>query len=140
MNITVDWDDDSKRIVVYTFRATWMWEDFFKAVEKAKALIDTAPGDVGVIMGGETRYMRLPPNSLTHFRSALRATHPKTRIVVIVSENVYLSMVLDTLTRITGARGSKLKLVGGMDEARALVRARLSEAENKPSTPQPDGE
>ena len=102
-----------------------------EAVEQAKALLDTAPGGVGVIMGGETRYMRLPPNSLLHFRSALRATHPNTRVVVIVTENPYLSMVIDTLTRISGANGGKLKFVNTMEEARALIRTRLTEEPKK---------
>lgn len=132
MNITVDWEDDTKQIVRYNFRAVWGWDDFFKAVEQAKALIDSAPGGVGVIMGGETRYMRLPPNSLLHFRSALRAAHPKTRVVVIVTDNPYLSMVIDTLTRISGVSGGKLKFVNTMEEAHALIQSRLDE--NKPTS------
>ncbi|MBZ0290862.1 MAG: hypothetical protein K8I30_24765 [Anaerolineae bacterium] len=122
MNITVNWDNDSHTIVRYTFCAAWAWEDFFVALEQAKALIDTAPGSVGVIMhADETRYMRLPASSLTHMRSILRNAHPKTRIIVIVLDNPYLSMMLNTLTRIAGTNGEKLKLVGTLEEARLII-------------------
>lgn len=138
MNITVSWDDELPHVVRYDFRAVWTWEDFFKAVAQAKALIDTAPGNVGVLMVGESRYMRLPPNSLTHFRSALQAKHPKTCIVVVVSQNIYLSMMTETVARLTGERGGKLRFVNTIEEARALVKQRLSEEST--STETPDGE
>jgi hypothetical protein len=97
----------------------------FGAVEQARALIDTAPGGVGVIMDGKTRSMQFPPNMLTNARRALSNTHPRTRIVVVVINNPFLHVMITTLSRISGARGRVLKIADTLEEARALVNSHL---------------
>jgi hypothetical protein len=128
MNIRVEWDNAEQTVVRYIFEQRWTWEDFFNAVNTAKTLIDAAPAQgVGVIMDGKTRNMQFPPNMLTHFKTALRNKHPKTRIVVVVHDNAFLRVMINTLVILSGSNGQTLQVVDDLEKAREIVRERLSQ-------------
>lgn len=121
MAIHVDWDNTEKTILRYSFPSDWTWEDFFDALKQAKALIDTAPGEVGVIMDGKSNEMRFPPYMLTNFRKALENCHKKTRAIVIVVDSGFLRVIVNMLVRIANKSGQVLRMADSLDEARKIV-------------------
>lgn len=127
MAITVNWDDDSQRIVRYVFDEHWTWEEFFKAVQEARRLIDDAPGDVGVIMDSASRRMKYPPNMLTNLRQALNNKHPRTQIIVVVVNNPFLLAMVGILAQISGTRGRAVRVAHDLPQARQMVLSYLDE-------------
>lgn len=126
MTIEVIWDDEQQTVVRYIFPEAWTWEEFFAAVDTAKAMIDTAPGWVGVIMDGPTRTMKVPPNMISNTKQVLSRTHPKTKIVVVVINNPFINVMVTTLSRISGMRGRILVSTEDLNEARRMVREHLA--------------
>ena len=62
--VRADWDDDTHQIIRYVFEPHWDWDDFFAAVREARALMDSAPGNVGVIFdASDTPNINVPQNA-----------------------------------------------------------------------------
>lgn len=126
MSIEVTWDNPEHTIVRYVFSERWTWEEFFTTVNTARQLIDAAPVEtIGVIMDGKSRYMQFPPNMLTHFKTTLRNKHPKTRIVVIVFDNAFLRVMINTLIVLSGTGGKSLLMMDDLGKAREAVLEHL---------------
>lgn len=127
MAVTVAWDTEVEYTVRYEFKGYWTWDEFFEAYQQAKALIDTAPGDAGVIIDARSRSINFPPNILTHSRHALKNKHPKTRIVVVVLNNYLLRVMMKTLIQVMGSDGRILHIADTPDHAREIIRRALAQ-------------
>lgn len=94
MGIKVIWDNDEKTIVRYNFDSQWTWDDFYMARSEAYDLIDTVNHKIGVIFDAPAN-MKLPPNMITHSRSAINKTHDNTHVVVAVVSSTYVRAMLN---------------------------------------------
>jgi hypothetical protein len=135
MAIQVGWDNEEKTAIRYDFEAYWSWNDFFTAFQTSKSLIDTAPGNVGVIFDASIPNLHFPPNLLSHLKNALQNRHPKTRIIVVVIKNPFLRAIVQSLMKIGGKDGKLLHIATTVEDARKQVRDCLK---NVPPTDQPE--
>ena len=126
MGIQVVWDNDEKTIIRYVFDVRWTWDDFYAARTDAYNLIDTVQHKIGVIFDAPPN-VTLPPNMITHSRSAISKTHENTHVVVVVVGNTYVRAMLTMVRKLSKKAAEKLELAPTLDEARALVRERLAE-------------
>lgn len=128
MGIKVEWDNEAHTILTYIFDRVWTWEDFFSAVREARTLIDAAPGNVGIIFQSTSRYPLPAQNLLTNFRKELWNKHPKSKIMVVVTDNLFFRTVMDSVFKIAGLR-IPFRIMSDLDEARALIHEHLRELE-----------
>ncbi len=126
MGIQVIWDNQDKTVLRYIFDTHWTWEDFYTAKGMAYSMIDTVPHKIGVIFDAP-HGITLPSNMLTHSKSAVNKLHPNTSCVIVVVSNLYLRSMLTMVMRLSRKAAETLTLVSTLDEARALVAARLDD-------------
>ena len=124
MGIRVVWDNPQQTIVRYIYDERWTWDEFFRAKAEAAALIGTVDYKVGVIMDAPPN-VQLPPNMLTHAKSALQNRHPNTAMIVIVTTRPFLRTMINTLVKLTKGQHASIYLCANVDEAREIIRDRL---------------
>ncbi|MCA9910772.1 MAG: hypothetical protein KC519_19080 [Anaerolineae bacterium] len=120
--VRADWDDDTHQIIRYVFEPHWDWDDFFAAVREARALMDSAPGNVGVIFdASDTPNINVPQNALTNFRNALNRSHEKNKLMVVVLSSTFARIVISSVQKLGGERAHLLKFAPTVDEARQMI-------------------
>jgi hypothetical protein len=124
MNIQVVWDDEAKQIVRQTFPQRWTWDDFFASRERSFQLIDTVSHKVAVILDLPPD-MVLPPNVLTHIRSALRTKHANTLVIVFIMATPVLRTMMTAIKSVAYLAPVHLEHAPTLDEARAIAYQRL---------------
>jgi len=126
-SVQVDWDDADQQIIRYVFEPRWQWEDFFDAVTHARALMDDAPGNVGVIFDASAPNINIPQNALTNFRNALLRAHEKNKLIVVVLDSTFARVVLASVKKLGGERARTLQFATTVDLARQMIRDHLRE-------------
>src|SRR5664279_4502834 len=75
MGVTVDWANDSKTILCYTFAGSWDWDAFYVCWDWVRDALEVSDHKISVILDFQaTRH--IPPNSLVHLRSLSQNVHP----------------------------------------------------------------
>ena len=75
MGVTVDWANDSKTILCYTFAGNWDWDAFYVCWDWVREALEASDHKISVILDFQaTRH--IPPNSLVHLRSLSQNVHP----------------------------------------------------------------
>jgi hypothetical protein len=95
MNITVEWHNVERTILLYTFAAAWEWEEYYSAIEQGLWLLDSVQHPVHVICNFEQTDL-LPPKALSHFGRGLQvlvATPANLGWVVIVGASGLVAIV-----------------------------------------------
>jgi hypothetical protein len=134
MNIQVLWDDEAKQIVRQTFPQRWTWDDFFAARERSFQLIDAVSHKVAVIIDLPPD-MALPPNVLTHIRSALRTKHANTQVIVFIMATPVLRTMMTAIKSVAYLAPVHLEHAPTLDEARAIAYQRLRQQDSTQSNP-----
>ncbi|MCC6612656.1 MAG: hypothetical protein IT320_04200 [Anaerolineae bacterium] len=125
-SVHVDWDDEDHQILRYVFEPRWDWEDFFKAVAEARAMMDSAPGNVGVIFdAADAPNINVPQNALTNFRNALKRAHDKNKLMVVVLNSAFARIVISSVKKLGGDRASSLQFAPTVDDARRMIENHL---------------
>jgi hypothetical protein len=126
MSIQVNWDTPERNTVRYEFSAHWTWEEFFAAVAQSKYLIDTEGGDhVAVIMDASVPHIQVPPNLITHTKKALGNKHPKTCAIIVVMNNAFLRVMVNTVVTLSSGNGRVVFMVDTLEKAREIARDQL---------------
>jgi hypothetical protein len=117
----------------YSFDEPWTWDELFAAKKQANEMMDSVTHKVGVIMDA-SRNTRLPAHLLTNVRNGLRAKHPNTLVIAVVITRPVVHTMINTLRGIARAGSVRLEPTATLEEARALVYARLREYEPNGAT------
>lgn len=124
MAITVEWDNPEKTIVLFTNAGNQTWEEFFAAARQANEMIRSVSHDVALIIDGRS-LKTIPPSALTHFRNAVKALPPNTKVVVTVSDSHFLQAIASVVQRITHTNAL---MVSTLEEGRTRVQSMMIKA------------
>jgi hypothetical protein len=124
MGIHIRWDNAEQTSFVYHFDEGWTWDEFFAARDQFRPMLDAAGHKFAVIID-LTEVSRLPADSLTKSRNALRNAHPAVFFIVLVVPHPVVRTVIGTLRDIAPISPRVVGIVPTLDEARALVNQRL---------------
>ena len=72
MSILVEWDNDERTIIRYTFAAEWTVEEFFDAFPKADQMIRASRTRIIGIIVDDSREVIPPKGAMTAFKQTVR--------------------------------------------------------------------
>ena len=101
MSIHVQWANDHKTIMLWTFKGQWTWDDFFVAQDYDTQLMSTVTHRVDII--ADLRKSPFLPGHAYHFSQFQRALQRRPHhagIIVIVGANLLVRMLFDSFSRI----------------------------------------
>ncbi len=102
MTVNVTWFNEEKTLIHYDFEGRWTWEDLYKAIDDALALLNSVTHRVDIFL--DTSNSVSVPNlnvaGLRRVASAPTATHPNTGIFVMVGLKSFIRIAFDIFARI----------------------------------------
>jgi hypothetical protein len=100
MGIEAQWDNDEKTVVRFIYRDKWTWEEFYKYIQQANAMMDTvAHPVVSIIDMRESNY--LPPGAAVHIRNVIRMSmsHNNAGISVFLKADRIVQAMIEVLQK-----------------------------------------
>lgn len=131
--ITVQWHDEHKQILHFTFGKTVDWDNYSKSVEQMLQMIKAVEYPVVEIMD-VTAVDGLPNNIFSEGRRSMsQDPNPHILAVIIVGVNPYLNAALTMFQKVMPKRIMEqwnMIFVNTLDEALNLAQELLAEAAN----------
>ncbi|SRR5258706_6926935 len=120
MPITVQWDDDEKRVVRYTFDGKWTWDEYHSAIANAFDLVKDLPYIVNMLLDFSASNL-FPSNALSHFAGSMKTPPRDYDAVVVVTRSRFVETIASVISRLSGRIGKKIIVVKTLDEGRAYL-------------------
>jgi hypothetical protein len=127
MAIKVFWDDEEKRIIRLVFEPNtnnWTWAELVAGRNQGDALAASVRHKVGMIIE-EPR--TIPSEILKTDFSQFNQSHPNMVVMVIVANLPMVRAIVSLVMKASPRAASLIVIVKSLDEARAIVRQRLSQ-------------
>jgi len=121
-NITVEWMDPERTIILYTFPPTWQWAAFWEAFDKAHKMGASVSHRIDII-GDLSRCTAPPSNAITHLKSVADHQHPHAGLSVIVTEARVLQVLYKAARRIYPKVQHYFVLTPTCEEALATINS-----------------
>src|SRR5689334_16940942 len=123
MPIKVQWDNEDKRVMRYTFEGRWTWDEYHAAIAEAFQLVKDLPYMVNILLDF-TNSNLIPSNALSHFTSSMKTPPREFDVAVVVSKSGFIETLVALFRRISGKMGDKLVAVKTLEEGRAFLATR----------------
>ena len=128
MPIQVEWDNPRKSTIRAVFGERWTLEDLHQLIDDARALMETVPHRVDVILDlTETKY--IPPNLLPAAGRADRLAQPNLGLIVAAHAPTYLKALIDALRNIAPSIIARTACVATLEDARSFLGNRTKPAQ-----------
>jgi hypothetical protein len=98
MTVSVEWDNEEKTIVRFTYTGKWTWDEFYIHVKQANELMDTvAYRCVSIVDMSKSKH--LPPGAAVHIRNIIRQSmsHNNSGITVFINADTIVKMFIEAL-------------------------------------------
>ncbi len=121
MGIRLTWDNDRKSVLRQQFEGSWELEDFYRAVDKTRKLLDGLSHTVHIILD-TTLSERTPSNLLSAMRYVDSKVAPNQGEIVVVGADESLRSMLEIASRIAPDATGGGYFVDTLPEAYKLLR------------------
>jgi hypothetical protein len=132
MSITVSWDDKENNIIRYDLSGWWNWDDYRMAVDQCAAMLEGIKHPVGIIahVHADTMAPRSIVKPATQELLIRRSNLPdNVRVIVVTGGTAFIEMIMAGFCRAFKRVEKKFLVAGSLEEARQIVRDRLSTAQ-----------
>jgi hypothetical protein len=100
MSIKVEWDNDEKTIIRWTFSDPWLWEDFRAAYERSHAMIASVAHTVHILADAREGSNIPAGNIMSSIRMLIRHYPSNLGIHVAVSQKLLIRVMGETVGRL----------------------------------------
>ncbi|MCU0513906.1 MAG: hypothetical protein MUE40_15205 [Anaerolineae bacterium] len=124
MPIHLEWDDAECRILRLNFDGGWTWDDFYAATRERDRLLNSQPHRVDLLADFSSSG-KLPAGSpISSARSVLASPPPNLGMLVIVSNSLFIDVLVNTFQRVFAQLiGLKITVVDSVAAARSEIAA-----------------
>ena len=127
MSVHVEWDNEERTTILWSFVGRWTWGEFDAAVEQTLAFVSAVDHKVDVIF--DLRKGGFPPrDALWRFKDAAEITHPNMGQYVYVAPSMltnFVKNVIQILNRAYGGFGNfrvpDIVFTKSLEEARTFL-------------------
>ena len=120
MSVHVQWDNEDRTIILWSFVGRWTWGEYEDALAATASMLDTVDHQVDYIY--DVRLMSiLPPDVVTRFKAKYLKLPEKTGRFVAVGVDDYLRLVWNTFTDLPYARHLRVEYADTLEDAREIL-------------------
>jgi hypothetical protein len=120
MPIVVQYDNDQRSVIRYEFIGNWTWSDYSQAIKEAHKLAESLPHVANLILDF-SRGSSFPSYAMSNFGSSWRTLSQKFRSTVIVSNSLYIEVLVKVFQRMSNIEDNKIVLVRTLADAYQLL-------------------
>jgi hypothetical protein len=124
MSINVEWLSPGSNIVKLIVDGRWTWDEFYSARTTMHAMIEASTHTTIDYILDMTHAPLLPTNVLSHIRNMERQRHPKTRHLVVVGANRFITTMFDLMNKMLPSGIQNVSMVRTLDDAVRLLKNR----------------
>jgi hypothetical protein len=124
--ITVTWFDDSHTTILCTYNQEgWTWEDFFKALNQQKTLIESTPTPkVSVVVDvRKSSWMPRGGSLLSGMRKFSNEKHPRQGQTIVVGARGMVASIASTVVKLLRSSKPEMVFAPTMEEAQRLLQS-----------------
>lgn len=120
MSVHVQWDNEDRTIILWSFVGRWTWGEYEDALAAAVTMLDTVDHKVDYVY--DVRLMSiLPPDVVTRFKTKYLKQPEKTGRFIAVGVDDYLRLVWNTFTDLPYARHLRVDYADTLEDARKIL-------------------
>ncbi|HLU09135.1 MAG TPA: hypothetical protein VK003_05675 [Oceanobacillus sp.] len=98
MPVSVEWGNEEKTFVIFTFEGNWTWEEYYQGRKRGIELGNEVPHVVNLIVDYSKSSM-FPSNMLSHFGSSIDHNPKDFDICVIVTQSAFVNALVNALSK-----------------------------------------
>lgn len=117
MPIHVNWDNDEKTIVRYTFVGKWDWNDFWEAAKASTELSNTVPHQTVDVIGDLSQTHMMPARGLKHLQNVTKLRPANRGVVYFYGANRFVRQLTDALIRMSPNLANDYHMVDTEEDA-----------------------
>jgi len=121
----VDWSNDEKSQITYSFDQNWTWSDFEIAVENGFSLIEGVDHQVHVIFD-LSNTTDVPNGIMIYWRKMLKALPKNHGVLVIIAQQQKVRIAVELFLNINQRFANRVFLTESEQQAQALISAHPS--------------
>ena len=87
MPILVEWDNESRNIILASYSGRWTWDDFFSTDTTIRKMIDQVKGKAHLIID-VTHNVWYPPDIADHADRIVGSLDPRLDVIVVVGREI----------------------------------------------------
>jgi len=119
--ISVEWMNEQRRILVLTMPEIWTVDDLMDAMDRSYALVESVSYPVYAIADNRLT-SRLPDNMISRFAQIAQKTHPRSLKTVFVSSSTGLG---DRFFQIFSRMLGRISAASSVEEAYAMLQPEI---------------
>lgn len=131
MTITVQWDDPEKTILRREINSLWQWDALITSIQEGQRMIDATVHQqtVYTIIVINPEVTSPPSGVVLKWRQYDALRHPRTGLIVVVSERSIVRAFVTMIRRISPGFRDRYAFSSTLDEARAIISAHRAKAQ-----------
>jgi hypothetical protein len=133
MTAQVKWEDDTKKVLIFTFEGYWLVPEFYDVFKQSNTLLDTVDYKVHMII--DIRESKsLPTGFFNAVRTVSKAEHPNAGKVAMVGMNTFTRAFILAVRQVLRKRSEDqwMQIVADYDEAHRLFAESDKPTEESP--------
>jgi hypothetical protein len=119
MSVHVEWDDEERTRILWSFVGRWTWGEFDDALKTVKAMVDSVDHAIDMLCD-VSQMSILPPDMISRFKSNYLKKSEKIRLILFIGMDTDLQLFWNTFTDLPYARQLKAYYFETPEEARAF--------------------
>jgi hypothetical protein len=124
MSINAEWLNPGSNIISLVVAGKWTWDEFYSARTAMHAMMDeSAHTSIDYILDMSHAPL-LPTNVLSHIRNMDRQRHPKSRHMVVVGANRFITTMFDLMNKMLPDGKRSVSMARTRDDAVGLLKNR----------------
>jgi hypothetical protein len=128
MSFSIKWDEKYSHIIHLNIRGSWLWDEFYAAMEKLHDEIDASSHEkVDFIVNIRTGQM-LPQNFIPRMRKASSQRHSKAGTMLIVGARRFPKLVFSIMEKLLPDTVEDVYMVDTMDAAYEILLEQHSQS------------
>lgn len=120
MTATIEWVNDSRRVIVHTYLAEATLDDYHRLVDENRLMMTSVPHEVDLIMD-ISRLRTVPPRFLSALLVADKKVPDNQRLLIIVGASPYARIWADISRRVAPKITRNMYLTETREQADLLI-------------------
>ena len=120
MSVRIEWDNEERTIILWSFVGRWTWGEFDETVKAMTAMAESVDHNVDLIMDVGQMSI-LPADIVTHVKLKYLKKSRKMERLIAVGVDSHLQLFWNTFTDLPYASHLKLTFFDTLNEARVYL-------------------
>lgn len=130
MSVTVQWDNDDKTILRYTFEGDWTWEEYFIELTQGREMMASVSHDV-CVFNDMQHITRFPINFVSRAKGVITSRPDNTGLAIFLTTDRFFKILYNILGQIIPNVPTDYLMVATEEEGYNRLYGWLAEQKNK---------